>query len=507
VKLIAEPWDCGPGGYQVGGFPPGWGEWNDKFRDTVRDYWRSEASPATLAPRLCASADMFNHRGRKPWSSVNFITAHDGFTLNDLVSYNEKHNEANGENNNDGSSHNRSWNCGAEGPTDDPAINALRDRQMYVDLWPDSKDTEAVFLSMAGLYEKSGQTSKALSHLEDYEKQYGRDPDKMLAAELRILRIYEKAGSGKNVQRILGRVLDYYDKMPKAQRARLGPEATEAVARAAYAALEPDYESFAKISFPADPKKMQALVETKKKAMVDLRKRYSDIVNMKVAEPAICSLEKIGMLFKNFADRLAETPTPEMPIPAQLNPIKHLLGKPWAKWPKEYRDAIPEADFENIKSQLAQLQTEFESEYRRQLFEGIAPAEDSAAEAFATAVDTARNLAIYNDCSQQAYELLSTKYRPVKYPKVTEQLAELKATAESREGNGLLPKVQPVPAEQPKSGNTAIGAPDLSKVAGQGSAPAASENVRAQPAKGGSEPAKPATSSEPGEPDEPDLIP
>lgn len=130
VKLIAEPWDCGPGGYQVGAFPPGWGEWNDQFRDTVRDYWRGEASAAALAPRLCASADIFNYQGRRPWASVNFITAHDGFTLRDLVTYNEKHNEANGENNQDGSSDNRSWNCGVEGPTDDAEVVALRQRQM-----------------------------------------------------------------------------------------------------------------------------------------------------------------------------------------------------------------------------------------------------------------------------------------------------------------------------------------------------------------------------------------
>jgi isoamylase len=130
VKLIAEPWDCGPGGYQVGGFPPGWAEWNDRFRDVVRDFWRGEASAGALAPRLCASGDLFNRRGRKPWSSVNFVTAHDGYTLNDLVTYNDKHNEANGEDNRDGSSNNRSWNCGVEGPTDDPAINALRERQM-----------------------------------------------------------------------------------------------------------------------------------------------------------------------------------------------------------------------------------------------------------------------------------------------------------------------------------------------------------------------------------------
>ncbi len=130
VKLIAEPWDCGPGGYQVGGFPPGWAEWNDKFRDTVRDYWRGEATPAGLAPRLCGSPDMFARRGRQPWASVNFITAHDGFTLNDLVSYNDKHNEANGEENRDGHSHNRSWNHGAEGPDVDEPVRALRKRQM-----------------------------------------------------------------------------------------------------------------------------------------------------------------------------------------------------------------------------------------------------------------------------------------------------------------------------------------------------------------------------------------
>ena len=130
VKLIAEPWDCGPGGYQVGAFPPGWAEWNDQFRDTLRDFWRGEAPAAALTPRLCASADHFNHAGRRAWASVNFITAHDGFTLNDLVSYNEKHNEANGEENRDGNSNNRSWNCGIEGPTDDEAVNALRSRQM-----------------------------------------------------------------------------------------------------------------------------------------------------------------------------------------------------------------------------------------------------------------------------------------------------------------------------------------------------------------------------------------
>ncbi|MEZ0339434.1 glycogen debranching protein GlgX [Mycobacterium sp. pV006] len=130
VKLIAEPWDVGPGGYQVGNFPPQWTEWNGKYRDTVRDFWRGE--PSTLdefAYRLTGSADLYEHTARRPVASINFVTAHDGFTLRDLVSYNEKHNEANGEDNNDGESHNRSWNCGVEGPTDDPEVNALRARQ------------------------------------------------------------------------------------------------------------------------------------------------------------------------------------------------------------------------------------------------------------------------------------------------------------------------------------------------------------------------------------------
>jgi len=131
VKMIAEPWDCGPGGYQVGHFPPGWAEWNDRFRDYVRAFWKGdEGTLADFGKRLTGSADFFDKRGRRPWASVNFITAHDGFTLYDLVSYNEKHNEANGEDNKDGSDNNHSWNCGAEGETDDADINALRERQM-----------------------------------------------------------------------------------------------------------------------------------------------------------------------------------------------------------------------------------------------------------------------------------------------------------------------------------------------------------------------------------------
>ncbi len=131
VKLIAEPWDVGEGGYQVGNFPVLWAEWNGKYRDTARRYWKGDDGQLSdLGYRLTGSSDLYQHDGRRPYASINFITAHDGFTLRDLVSYNEKHNEANGENNQDGTDDNNSWNMGTEGPTDDPAINVARERQV-----------------------------------------------------------------------------------------------------------------------------------------------------------------------------------------------------------------------------------------------------------------------------------------------------------------------------------------------------------------------------------------
>jgi isoamylase len=131
VKLIAEPWDVGEGGYQVGNFPVGWAEWNGKYRDTMRDYWRgAERTLGDFAYRFTGSSDLYEDDGRHPTASINFITAHDGFTLRDLVSYNQKHNKANKENNRDGENHNRSWNHGVEGPTDDPEISALRQKQV-----------------------------------------------------------------------------------------------------------------------------------------------------------------------------------------------------------------------------------------------------------------------------------------------------------------------------------------------------------------------------------------
>ena len=129
VKLIAEPWDLGPGGYRIGEFPAGWSEWNDRFRDGVRRFWRGDGPIADMATRLTGSSDIFDRRGRRPRASLNFVTAHDGFTLRDLVSYDHKHNEANLDENRDGTNDNCSWNCGVEGPTDDPQVAALRERQ------------------------------------------------------------------------------------------------------------------------------------------------------------------------------------------------------------------------------------------------------------------------------------------------------------------------------------------------------------------------------------------
>ena len=130
LKLISEPWDIGPYGYQVGNFPPGWAEWNGQYRDSVRRFWKGDDGLiAEMASRVAGSSDIFGYRGRRPWASINFITAHDGFTLQDVVSYEQKHNEANGEENRDGHEPNFTWNCGVEGPTDDPEIVALRDQQ------------------------------------------------------------------------------------------------------------------------------------------------------------------------------------------------------------------------------------------------------------------------------------------------------------------------------------------------------------------------------------------
>ena len=183
VKLIAEPWDIGPGGYQVGRFSPGWAEWNDRYRDTVRAYWRGdEGKLPELAARLTASADLFDNRGRRPWASVNFITAHDGFTLNDLVSYNDKHNEANGEDNRDGHSHNLSGNYGVEGPTDDPrsAPRGSPDAQLAGDAAAVARHADAAGRRRVRAH-PGRQQQRLLPGQRDLVGRLGRQPDRTAA--------------------------------------------------------------------------------------------------------------------------------------------------------------------------------------------------------------------------------------------------------------------------------------------------------------------------------------
>jgi tetratricopeptide (TPR) repeat protein len=336
---------------------------------------------------------------------------------------------------------------------------ALRDRTRYLELWPNAKDAEAVFLSIGDLYEKSGAAAKALNHLDDYEKRYGRDPDKMLSAELRLAELFEKMGKPKDVNRIYGRVLGYYQKMNRAQKERLGPAALEALAKASYLAIEPEFNEYLRIGLPKEEKKLQAALESKKKALDEVQKRYTEVVGLKAAKPAICSLYRIGLLYQNFADVLVNAPVPEMPFPKELNPIRHLWNVPWKKWPKEYQKAVAEADFENLKKQLDEAKQQFVDAYKAQLAEWARPVEDKAAEAFSTTVERARELSIYNDCADRSLDLLIQKYKPVQYPKVTEPVLELKPSGEAREGNGLLAAVQPIPAPPKASAEASLRPP------------------------------------------------
>ncbi|MFN7130499.1 MAG: tetratricopeptide repeat protein [Myxococcales bacterium] len=375
---------------------------------------------------------------------------------------------------------------------------ALRDRNLYLELWPDGKDSEAVFLSIADLHEKSGAAGKAMAHLEEYEKRYGvRDPEKMLSAELRIARIYERTGNTRGANRIYERILDYYEnKLSRAHRAKLGPGALEGVARATYLATEKEFAHYARMGFPQDEKKLKAAFENKKRALDEVEGRYKKVVGFKVADPALCALYKIGLLYKNFADGLAEAPVPEMPLPKQLNPIKHLMDVPWKRWPRDYKEALPEADFEALKVQLAEAKEQFQQEYRNQIMQLALPVEERAAEAFATTVGASREYNIYNECSAEALKLLSDKYKPNEYPRVQELLAEMSAVAEVRVGNPLLTAIQPIPVvAKSSSPPRPVDPPPAVK----GAAPAPER--RAAPAA-----AEPRPTKASNEPDDPDLL-
>ncbi len=344
---------------------------------------------------------------------------------------------------------------------------ALANRALYVELWPKSKDAEAIFLSMTDLYAKAGMHGKALNHLEDYQKQYAKSPDKMLSSELRIAKTYEKMGKARDVQRIYSRSLDFYEKkMTKKMQRELGPAALEVVAKAAYLQVEPEFAHYNRLGFPKDEKKLKGALEAKQKALVEVQKRYTEVVGLKAAEPAICSLYKIGLLYKGFADALVNAPVPDMPFPKQLNQIKHLWDVPWARWPKAFKEALPEADFQNIRKQVDDAKVEFEQAYRDQLMSLITPLEEKAADAFSTAVEKSRELTIYNDCSNKALDLLIEKYKPMQFPKMVEKPLELKTGPELRQGSPILVAVQPIPppakvAAQPRAEEPP---PDFSKL-------------------------------------------
>ena len=346
---------------------------------------------------------------------------------------------------------------------------ALKNRTLYLELWPTGKDAEAISLSMNDLLQKTGQWSKALIRLDDYVRENSRNPDKVLQGELRILKIYEKMQKRADADRTLKLIYDFISKLKPAQLDELGLQAKEAVARASYWAIEPEFEAYARISFPSDDKKLKGVMEAKQKALLSAEKRYSEVIKMKVADPAICSLYKLGMLYKNFSDQLTGAPVPEMPFPKQLNPIKHLMNKPWEKWPAEYREAIPQADFENIKAQLADAQEQFKQAYRDQLFELAMPLEEKAADGFLLAVQESRNLTMYNDCAREALRLLADKYKPSMFPKVTEYLADVEAASGAQEGNAFVVKV----VEAPADGEGSASAMDGMRQAVSSAAPAA----------------------------------
>ena len=375
---------------------------------------------------------------------------------------------------------------------------ALKNRTLYLDLWPSSKDAEAISLSISDLLEKTGQSGRALQRLDDYVKEHSRNPDKVLQGELRILKIYEKMRRPKDIERTLRLIYDFASKLTPAQREKLGLQAKEAMARASYWAIEPEFEAYARISFPSDDKKLKSVMEAKQRALVNAEKRYSEIIKMKVAGPAICALYKLGLLYKNFADQLGSAPIPNMPFPKQLNPIKHLMNRPWEKWPADYREAIPQADFENIKAQLAEAEEQFKQAYRDQLFEFAMPLEEKAAEGFLLAVQESRNMAMYNDCAREAQALLADKYKPSQFPRVTEYLAEVKAGAGAQEGNDLIARIVP-PLE-----NAEAKSEGMLKAAASSVSPRSGAGQQATPQKGratDSASARPAAAEEE-EPDE-----
>ena len=293
---------------------------------------------------------------------------------------------------------------------------ALKDREHYLELWPDSKDAEGIFLSISDLYEKMELYNKAMMQLEEYERRYIRDPNKVLVAEGRIATLFDvKLHRARDVQRIQARIMEYYEKLPSHFKKTLSPEALDAVARAQYLTSENDYLRYAAIrlrwgKLPNPEVEFKAGLREKARGLESVQKLYTQTVSFKSGNPAICALHKIGLAYDNFAQVLLDAPMPKG-APADL------------------QDAI-----------------------RDELTAQALPVKDKASEAFTAALQKSQELDLYNDCSRQSLEKLRTSYHPEKYPAILEQVADLKAAKPEVRGNDLLIGIGTGTASAPTSG-------------------------------------------------------
>jgi tetratricopeptide (TPR) repeat protein len=290
---------------------------------------------------------------------------------------------------------------------------ALRDRERYLEMWPDSKDAEAVLLSIADLYEHSGAFSKAIKQLEEYEKQYSKEPGKVLAAEGRIAAIYDRRLSRpRDAQRTYERLLAYYEKQPTRIKKSLDKQSLDAVARAHYVIAEADYKKFASIRIrwgrlPHPEAEFKQGLRDKARALETIQKQYTQTVNFKSGDPGVCALYKIGLGYDNFADSLINAPMPH--------------GAP-----PELKEAL-----------------------RDELSRQAQPVKDKAAEAFVAVVNKSRELDIFNNCYAKSLKLLRESYRPQQFPAVQEQLVELKDVHGYAIGGEMLASIQPIPPPPP----------------------------------------------------------
>jgi tetratricopeptide (TPR) repeat protein len=317
---------------------------------------------------------------------------------------------------------------------------ALKDREKFLELWPENKDAEAVFLSIADLYEKSGAYAKEISHLEQYEHEYNKDPNKVLGTEARILGIYQNRFHNKaRVAAMEKRSLDFYSKLYPRQKAVLDATALDPVGRALLAKYETEYDFFAHMKLkwggmPNPAREFKKSIQEKTKSLEQVTRLFTEVVKMKAADPAICALFKIGNAYQNMADSIANAPMPR-------------------GIPSDVADAL-----------------------RDELTKQAAPVREKAADAFAAAVGKSRELTTVNECSTKALKLLRDGLRPDSFPPMDEEMAELKVAAfkTTAQGEGMLTQVQPV---QHSVDLTHPGRPDLSLPAARSEAPAANAPV------------------------------